>query len=257
MKLFIKYGYNELYIHGYKNMNMKTKLLLAAAVSMLPLSQAMAQSDMSLDTTYQHQFSGKVGSVKVDTGGVKEYKGTTVGLEYAGDVKMNGNHHIPFEVSVTHGKKNNNYKYQDVGAKVGYRYDLQVSDSVVIKPKASVGYERQKLKSTTADADTIEANRAYVEAGLEALVGVTDTWQIKPSIAYQHDLSNKIKVGGMKTNTQKRGDGIQVEIGFNKQFYDSSDLTIAPYYNQYQSKEKTTGEKTRIREAGLKVAYTF
>ena len=251
-----KHVYNELYIHGYKNMNIQTKLLLAATTSMLPLS-VMAQNGVSFETVYQHQVSGKVGTVKVDTGGVIQYKGTVVGLEYGGDVKMNGNHHIPFEVSVARGTKNNQHQYEEIGAKVGYGYDVQVSDSVVIKPKASVGYQRQKLKSTNSNVHTVEVNRAYVEAGVEALVGVTDSWQIKPSITYQHDLSNKIKVGGVKTNTQKNGDAIQVEIGFNKQLSDSSDLTITPYYQQYQSKAKSTGEKTRIREAGVKVSYTF
>ena len=254
--MLIKHVYNELYIHGYKNMNIQTKLLLAATTSILPVSQAMAQNGVSFETVYQHQLSGKVGSVKVDTGGVKQYKGTTVGLEYGGDVK-NGNHHIPFEVSVARGTKNNHHQYEEMGAKVGYGYDVQVSDSVVIKPKASVGYQRQKLKSTNSNVHTVEVNRAYVEAGVEALVGVTDSWQIKPSITYQHDLSNKTKVGGVKTNTQKNGDAIQVEIGFNKQLSDSSDLTITPYYQQYQSKAKSTGEKTRIREAGMKVSYTF
>lgn len=237
-------------------MQYKTKfgLLMAASAVTLPMTA------MAADVQYKSTVSAKAGVVQFNDAIFKDgtkKKALAYGVEYKGNVKINDNHNVPFTLTYTQAGKKNQQKYEEYSASLGYKYDIPVSDAFVLSPKVAVGHQKQKVKGLNKQVRTIEVDRTYVEAGVEALIGVTDTWQIKPSVSYQKDIALNSKTNKVKTHNMKKGNAVKVEVGINKQLDSESEFTVTPYYYEYQTKNKVDNKKTKIKETGIKVSYTF
>lgn len=237
-------------------MQYKTKLGLLVVASAVTLSM----NSMAADVQYKSTLSAKAGVVQfndnVFKNGTKK-KALTYGVEYQGNVKINDNHNVPFTLTYTQAGKNSQQKYEEYSANIGYKYDINVSDAFVLSPKIEVGHQKQKLKGLNKWIRSIEVERTYVEAGVEGVIGVTDSWQIKPSVSYQKDIALNSKTNKVKTHNMKKGNAVKVEFGVNKQLDSESEFTVTPYYYEYQTKNEVNSKKTKIKETGIKVSYTF
>lgn len=237
-------------------MQYKTKLGLLVAT----IAVTLPMTAMASDVQYKSTISAKAGVVQFNDNifknGTKK-KALAYGVEYKGNVKIHDNHNVPFTLTYTQTSEKNQQKYEEYSANLGYKYDIPISDSFVLSPKVAVGHQKQKVKGLNKLIRTIEVDHTYVEAGVEALIGVADTWQIKPSVSYQKDIAINNKINKVKIHNMEKGNAVKVEVGINKQLDSENEFTFTPYYYEYQNKNKINNKKTKIKETGVKVSYTF
>lgn len=226
---------------------MKNQLKLVSAVL---LSVGLASPALA-EVENRFYVGAKVGQVQFDT---LDYSGLNYGILVGDQITINENHKVNIEGSYSQAKNDDTnlgtrLKIETYDIRTQYKYDFQLGENSSISPKVALAYENNKFKLD--NGSSVKLARAYAELGVESKIGVTESFSITPSLAYQKDLYADTKD---ITVDDEKGDGYAVEVSFNKQFTETgSELAVAPYYKVYDN----TALDGKLKQTGVKVAYTF